>query len=838
MAIALQPVDEATYDVLFSGSGEMSRVDHAALVEAISGFLEHYSGPPLVDLEFQELVGDGDGMVRFGRLLDATGHANDAPGFLRSLLDQLSAAAGGEGAPVSVNGVRIPYHLLLAVLQELIPGDEVLDVKSVRRLERLTNTFVPADQRDALKEVLDTYPVRFSSHTVRQMRLSQDVAFQYMPFVSELNEEGLDHTWVGQFHRGIVEQMYRNRVIFVLNMTCPVYCRFCFRKHKECRHQKSPTQDHVKQAVAYVKSAPDVREIVLTGGDAFMNRPTLTMAIDGLRDVAHVQVLRLATRAISYHPALFTNRDGFWLDYLRRKQIELEQRNKRLEVATHFIHPDEVSRESLELITELVSSGIQVYVQTPFLAQCNDRGEVLSDLFARLRGAGAEMHYIFMPCSPIRGNSVYWAPLSDGIEAARTMRTVLSDRAVPHLCTATAFGKIEWGTSGWVVEQDSEDDRYVWLRTPYGPEYYEAFAPILQLSDVARLNGEGTFDARFMAQVGDPEIIVGPRAPVTAEAEPTPATAELGEPSFPLDQLINEVRHGFRLGGALAPEIGRSTVRGLRRLHRTRLEINCDNEAADIQEAIETVAADPQVTDVLVVASTDVLDSMTRTRKVVEALYDVPHVTAVRLRSLGLVTSPERYSRAVVRVLGDLNRLRIVCPTRIEVETMVVHSSEITDHVGRAVRELRRRGITAYANVALLRAVNDTPEELMSLATACRRIGLELHHAVVAGLPVQQSWNAERPISLAQVVDIASYLRANGSGRELPTYVVATPIGDLDVGLGFHLCAVDDEGSAQITARAFDRELIQRIWASGSTMDGVTFDPDGAPVLAIEGLAP
>lgn len=834
----VRPVDESSYDVRFSGSGEMSRVDHARLVAAITDFLEHCAGPPLVDPTIAEVVGPGDGMTRLSRLLRATGHENDAPGFLTALLDHLCEAAGGAPEVIELNGQPIPYHLLLAVLGELIPGDDILDVKSVRRLERLTNTTVPAGQRTALKQVLDTYPVRFSSHTVRQMRLSRNVAFQYMPFVEELDPEGLEHTWVGQFHRGIVEQMYRNRVIFVLNMSCPVYCRFCFRKHKECRQQRSPTQDHVKRAVAYVKSCPEVREVVLTGGDPFMNRPTLTMAVDGLRDVPHLRVLRLATRAISYHPALFTQRDGFWLDYLRRKQIELEQKGKRLEVATHFIHPDEVSRESLELITDLVGAGVQVYVQTPFLASCNDRGEVLADLFARLRGAGAEMHYIFMPCSPIRGNSVYWAPLSDGVEAMRTLRTTLSDRAVPHLCTATALGKIEWGTSGWVVERDPDDGRYVWLRTPYSPDYYEPFAPILQLSDVARVNAEGTFDARFMADVGDPDLVDAPIHPNDADAEPGPVASVIGEPELPRDQLISEVRHGFRLGGALLPALGDTGVSGLRRLHRTRMEIDCDADQAAVQRAVQWVAEDPSVTDVLVVAATDVVGSLPRALEVVEAMHEVDHVTAVRLRSLGLITDPQRWTRAVVRRLGELNRLSVVRPTRLEVETMVVCADELGDAVAGAVRSLRRQGITAYANVALLRMVNDTPQEMMALATACRRVGLELHHAVVAGLPVQVSWNAERPISLREVVAIASFLRANGSGRELPTFVVATPIGELDVGLGLRARGVADDGTTRIVATAFDREQVRQAWTSGAIPPDLAFDPEGAPILPVAGLVP
>jgi lysine 2,3-aminomutase len=103
-----------------------------------------------------------------------------------------------------------------------------------------------------MQQVLDTYPVRLSMHTIRQMRVSGNVAYQYLPFVEELDDTGHTNTWIGQFHQGLLEQMYQNRVIFLLNMSCPVYCRFCFRKHKESRNETNPTPADVKRAVDHV----------------------------------------------------------------------------------------------------------------------------------------------------------------------------------------------------------------------------------------------------------------------------------------------------------------------------------------------------------------------------------------------------------------------------------------------------------------------------------------------------------------------------------------------------------------------------------------------------------
>ena len=135
--------------------------------------------------------------------------------------------------------------------------------------------------------------------------------------------------------------------------------------------------------------------------------------------------------------------------------------------------------EVLDIISQVKKSGMSVYVQTPFLKDCNDKGPELTRLFSLLRGAGAELHYIYIPCSPIHGNSVYWTLLSEGVEISNYLRAHLSDRVMPRICTATPIGKMDWHSIGWAVEPVRDNDHFVWIRTPYDPEYYKAFAPEL-----------------------------------------------------------------------------------------------------------------------------------------------------------------------------------------------------------------------------------------------------------------------------------------------------------------------------------------------------------------------
>lgn len=821
------------YNIDFKQSREQRPVPLEDIEKSVKLFLELYGEEWVLGKKFADIIGKGDGETRLSRLLDAAHHENDPGGFFSNILDQLEYINHDTPSDISVNGLRLPYQLLLAILEQVIPGEPIFTVKSVRRLEKLTNIKIPKSEQAAMQRVLDLYPVRLSNHTIRQMRLSPAVAYQYMPFTDELDKEGLVHTWVGQFHRGVLEQMYRNRVIFILNMGCPVYCRFCFRKHKECRNQRAPTKKHVNLAIQYIKSSPDIKEVVLTGGDPFMNRATLTRSIDGLKEIPHVETLRVASRAVSYFPFLFTAHDGFWLNFLKRKQLELKHKNKRIEVATHFVHPDEVTMQSLDLISEMVSAGIPVYVQTPFLGGCNDSGSELVELFKRLRAVGAEMHYVFMPCSPLQGNRKYRSPISSGLEAAAYLRAHLSDRAIPHFTTATAVGKIDWGSSGWVVEVDREDNRYIWVRTPYTHEYFESFAPLLNLVQVSRRNIEGTLDAKFMANAGDVNWILGPRDSAGhfhwyRDREGFPGTV--------FSDALPGLQFQFRADQGGAPPIVPSGSEYLHRVHKTRVELDCEAGSEEMERSIELAANDARITDVVLYSQKDALRALYGVGKIVEKLAGISHITAVRIRSLSLVYEPEIFSDALIKRIASWNKLCPAAPTRLEIETRFLHSTEFKPEHEKIVKALRQRGITVYNNTPLLGLVNDSLEETARLTSGLRRMGMEMTHLYVAGMPHQEKWNKEHPIHVSQVIDIASHLRVSGSGRELPRYIVHTPLGDADLGLNALTVGRREDGTAVLKLLPYDKDYFTALYPGFDWPEGIETDENGSPVLAVEGL--
>lgn len=813
--------EQTGYRVHFKHSGQTVEVSLAALQGAVISFLDRYAVEPLLGKEFCGAIGSGNGQMRFERLLDAARCAADPAGFFAQVISRLEAAHGDGTGPIAVNGFALPYLLLLAILEQVLPEERLYTVENLEQLEKLTNTCVPPEDRATLQKVLDTYPVRLSSHVIRQMRLSRPVGRQYLPFAQELDADGLTHTWVGQFRRGVIERMYRNRVILLINMTCPVYCRFCFRKHKESRHQPNPSRAEVVEAVEYVRCSPEIKEVLVTGGDPLLNRANLAAAIDGLRDVAHVRTVRLATRSIAYYPQFFQPRGGNLLQYLLQKSTEFQQRGKRLEVATHFVHPDEVSVQSLELISQLVSHGIPVYVQTPLLNGCNDQGPELVRLFSLLRGAGAEIHYLFIPCDRIHGNRVYETPIAQGIELARQLRAHLCDRAMPRVNTGTPIGKIEWHSSGWAVEQDRQDPDYVWIRTPYTADYFEDFAPTAKYSRDVRVNREGTFDARYMARIGDETLFLGAR-PVRPISAKTCDMAALRE-------LQTEALADQRLRMSIVA----TGCAGLYRLHATRVEL--DAEADPAEDHFDYIQQDPRITDVVLASRSDALANLHRIGRIVERLRAIQHVNAVRLRSLHFNYRPTTYTSTVIDVLASLNKLSGVLPLRLEIETQFLHPAEFCPRHADLAGALRKRGITVYNNTPLLSSVNDTADSIRRIAHACRQSGIEFHHLYIAGWLLQPQWNQNRPVDLQEVVDIASTVRREGSGRELPRYIILTELGEVDFGLTS--TAVATNGTVLLKLLPYSIEYYRSMQATFRWPAGVRVDERGRPVVTVSGIA-
>ena len=147
---------------------------------------------------------------------------------------------------------------------------------------------------------------------------------------------------------------------------------------------------------------------------------------------------------------------------------------------------------------------------------------------------------------------------------------------------------------------------------------------------------------------------------------------------------------------------------------------------------------------------------------------------------------------------------------------------------------LNNKGITVYNNTPLLGRINDTPDAIHHLAYGCRKSGIEFHHLYVAGLPIQNHWNTKNPVSLYDVVDIATRVRREGSGREVPRYIIRTVLGEVDFGLSSTINGESTNLSVKLLPYEFSH--FQDLSPDFTWPDAIKEDVDGKPIVSVAGL--
>ncbi len=96
--------------------------------------------------------------------------------------------------------------------------------------------------------------------------------------------------------KGIVHR-YPDRVLLKPLHVCPVYCRFCFRREKVGPGGEALSADELAAALAYIRSRPEIWEVILTGGDPLMLAPRrLAELMAALDAIPHVAIVRLHSR--------------------------------------------------------------------------------------------------------------------------------------------------------------------------------------------------------------------------------------------------------------------------------------------------------------------------------------------------------------------------------------------------------------------------------------------------------------------------------------------------------------------------------------------------------------
>ncbi len=208
--------------------------------------------------------------------------------------------------------------------------------------------------------------------------------------------EQLDSPVVGLVHR------YPDKVLFLPLDICPAYCRFCTRSYAvgndtgtvdKVSYQISKKRWH--QAYAYIASRPEVEDVVVSGGDAFMLTPKMLKEIgETLLSIPHVRRIRFATKGPAVMPMkILTHHE--WTDALVDLVDKGREMHKEVCVHTHFNSENEISRFSMEAMVLLFQRGVQVRNQSVLIRGVNDDATHMKSLIRRLSFLGIQPYYVY-----------------------------------------------------------------------------------------------------------------------------------------------------------------------------------------------------------------------------------------------------------------------------------------------------------------------------------------------------------------------------------------------------------------------------------------------------------
>ncbi len=213
---------------------------------------------------------------------------------------------------------------------------------------------------------------------------------------------------------------YPDRVLFLITDMCSMYCRHCTRRRFAGQTDDESPSERIEKGISYIAAHPEVRDVLLSGGDALMvSDRKLENIISRLRQIEHVEIIRIGTRVPVVCPQRITP-----------ELVNMLRKYHPIWVNTHFNHPDEITAESAAACARLADAGIPLGNQTVLLRGVNDCVHIMKKLVHALVKIRVRPYYIYQ-CDLSMGLEHFRTPVSKGIEIIENLRGHTSGYAVP-----------------------------------------------------------------------------------------------------------------------------------------------------------------------------------------------------------------------------------------------------------------------------------------------------------------------------------------------------------------------------------------------------------------------
>lgn len=254
-----------------------------------------------------------------------------------------------------------------------------------------------------------------------------------------LSEQG-DSPTSGLVHR------YFDKALFLPLDVCPVYCRFCTRSYAigsdtdlVTKYSFKPIPNKWNDAFAYIASRPEIEDVVISGGDAYMLTPERVKQIgELLLAIPHVRRIRFATKGPAVMPMKILN-DKNWTKSIIDVVDQGRNLGKEVVVHTHFNSPHEITSITREAMTYFFKHGVTVRNQSVLIRGVNDSVEEMTHLVRKLSYMNVQPYYVYQH-DMVKGVEDLRTRVRDSVELELAVRGTTAGFNTPLFVTDAPGG--------------------------------------------------------------------------------------------------------------------------------------------------------------------------------------------------------------------------------------------------------------------------------------------------------------------------------------------------------------------------------------------------------------
>jgi len=219
---------------------------------------------------------------------------------------------------------------------------------------------------------------------------------------------------------GLVHR-YPDRVLMLVTTQCASYCRYCTRSRIVGDPGQTFSRQEFEAQLEYLKRTPQVRDVLLSGGDPLVLAPKILEEIlRRLREIPHIEIVRIGSRVPVFMPMRVT-----------QELCDMLEKYHPLWINIHINHPNEISQELADACDRLSRAGIPLGNQSVLLAGVNDCVHIQRELVQKTTRIRVRPYYLYQ-CDLVEGAGHFRTPVAKGIEIIEGLRGHTSGYAIPQ----------------------------------------------------------------------------------------------------------------------------------------------------------------------------------------------------------------------------------------------------------------------------------------------------------------------------------------------------------------------------------------------------------------------